>query len=176
MTQTERAWLAALIDGEGSVIVDVSDRDRGRREFSISLRPSVVICNKDKRILDKVKRITGCGRITGTTRPKYGLFWDWRVRGMWDTPKILAQVHKYLIIKKAKAKVVMRLKEYHSKLLSKPLVYDSGPRKRLANRDTYFLLKFLDKHWFKLVDKGSVSEAKTKKLISRIEQYNSSPP
>jgi hypothetical protein len=56
------AWLAALVDGEGSVML-ITHRDN-RRGGRVSLRPRVAIYNTDARLIEALVERTGIDRWT----------------------------------------------------------------------------------------------------------------
>ncbi len=70
MSSDQIAWLAGIIEGEGSFLV------KGHRAATIQ----VVMTDRD--IIDRLVEITGVGRIHGYAPAKahYKQAWDWRVR------------------------------------------------------------------------------------------------
>jgi hypothetical protein len=95
----EAAYLAGIIDGEGSVLVM-------KRPPSTRLSVRVVVVNTDEALMDWLEKIGG-NRNWHTTRPTNFSnnpkpIWSWVVNGH-NAVAILRQVLPYMIIKKAKA-------------------------------------------------------------------------
>lgn len=68
--ETTLAWLSALIDGEGSVMLLRRVRSsRQPRLFTVQYRASVTISNTDPRLLREIVRKTGINRIYEHVRP-----------------------------------------------------------------------------------------------------------
>lgn len=99
MSPTEAAYLAGIIDGEGTILVYP-------RPPSSRLSVRVVVVNTDEPLMDWLETLGG-NRNWKTTRPtNYSDHpkpcWSWVVNGM-NAVAILKQVLPYMIIKKAKA-------------------------------------------------------------------------
>jgi len=73
MTNEEAAWLAGIVDGEGSIVVAY----RGSSRIGMSLS----VANTDQALIDKCHQIAECGSISDAaprdaTRKKQ---WQWQV-------------------------------------------------------------------------------------------------
>jgi hypothetical protein len=99
LSETEAAYLAGIIDGEGTILVYP-------RPPSIRLSVRVVVVNTDEALMDWLETLGG-NRNWKTSRPtNYSAnpkpCWSWVVNGM-NAVAILKQVLPYMIIKKNKA-------------------------------------------------------------------------
>jgi hypothetical protein len=100
-TDTEWAYLAGIIDGEGSIYVAAVDKYQ---------QPRISITNTDRRLLLWVQHITGGGSINfrdyahrnGHWKP----CWNWRAAANQMT-RILQMVRPYLIIKGEQADLAL---------------------------------------------------------------------
>jgi hypothetical protein len=112
-SEVNKAWLAALIDGEGCIGINRydshsigSDGQRCQEGFV----PYVTIANNDRELLDRCVAITGFGnvRVKNTPNPNaYGVLrrrvgYGWRLDGNKAIEVILA-VYPYLIAKRRQA-------------------------------------------------------------------------
>jgi len=103
-TKPEAAWLAAAIDGEGSIGL-YSYGKEGRRVM-------IQVPNTDERFCLRAKEIIGCGhmhtrkkqasRLGSKTMYQYGL--KGSARCYW----VLKQIEPWLIIKQDKAQAIMK--------------------------------------------------------------------
>jgi len=128
MTPTERAYVAGIIDGEGSIEYVQRDRIRHDRKgkpvhkvWNIHLEVPQV----DGRLIDYLMETTAEG-IRDIKRYPTNEKWQdqhrWRVgyRGVY---RILKQVNKYLIVKKEKSKLVI---DHYDKIFSKKVFGKGG--------------------------------------------------
>lgn len=174
LTKSEKVWIACLLDTEGSIVVTVEGYPKKDRYFSVGVRPSLSVGMKDIQMLKRLKKLTG-GKIRIYEKFPWGTYHDWRLRGFKNVIPVLSQVSDELILKREKAKVVLRLNKLHLKLLRKPLKQirldrKQFHRKRLTDKDTKYLLKFLIKYWFPRFDSGPKSFRVAKKLISELDK------
>jgi len=93
------AWLAALIDGEGSVYIV-----RPKRKDGISYEFRIQVTMTDKRMIDAAYQKSGClGSITGPyarkNKPNYRLAWRWTVHNQ-QAALLARALHPYLVQKK----------------------------------------------------------------------------
>ncbi len=104
LAETEKAWLAAAIDGEGSI----GFYDFGRE----GRRVSITISNTNEPFIRRVKEIVGCGgSITRTAfasdhkgrKPIY----HYNLKGSARCYKLLKQITPFLIIKREKAEKII---------------------------------------------------------------------
>lgn len=96
-TEAEIAWAAGVFEGEGSIIHSVQKTgNRGNRSTRRAL--TVKMCDLD--VLQRMKRVTGAGNITGPTirnaergwRPQ----WAWQVTRWDDVQRVLTAFLPYL--------------------------------------------------------------------------------
>ena len=118
-------WLAALIDGEGSVMLSLrtySGRGKNKKMNQPHYRPVVVIANTDRRLMNALTDNTGVSRIYGhrikgapqvlMKRTQY----TWRL-AVNDINIWLPRVLPYLVLKKEQAELLleaMAIKAYIS--------------------------------------------------------------
>ncbi len=102
MKDTEIAYLAGLIDGDGTISIHL---DRGGH------KPVVSISNTNREVLEWCKNLVGKGSISNKKRykenhtPSFNLVW------VYDTALDIAKkCYPYLIIKKERAECILRWK------------------------------------------------------------------
>lgn len=103
MTEPEKAYLAGIVDGEGSVCVTRVRRKENRSGFRFYA--TVQITNTSKQLLDWIQKITGLGKIyeisengMGAKRKGY----RWKIKHS-QSRQVLESILPYLIIKKDSA-------------------------------------------------------------------------
>ena len=100
MTPKEKAYIAGIIDGEGTVTLT-------RGHVNELPSPRVSVANNDLRLLKWIREKAGCGCITTRSKvqPQHGVNY---VLNVCDDPalKLLAEVKEYLIIKKPHAELL----------------------------------------------------------------------
>jgi hypothetical protein len=128
MTPTERAYVAGIIDGEGSIEFIQRDRIRHDRKgkpvhkvWNIRLEVPQV----DGRLIDYLMETTGEGHRDMKHYPTNDNWQDqhrWRVgyRGVY---RVLKQVDKYLIVKGEKSKLVI---DHYDKIFAKKFFGKGG--------------------------------------------------
>lgn len=103
MTEWQKAWLAAAIDGEGTIALNRSTGGIRVSRRGFSWNPQVIICNTHRGFCEFAMSITGLGRIQEVRRKvPYRTLYRWHVRGRSAKP-LLLEVYPYLIIKKRHA-------------------------------------------------------------------------
>lgn len=95
MELEHRTWLAALIDGEGSII----DRVRPGRSFAVV----VVIANNNGPLLLAAQERAGAGRIYRSKRDTLQL----RIERRMDVIRVLSEVEPHLIVKRDRARLAL---------------------------------------------------------------------
>ncbi len=103
MSETEKSWLAAVIDGEGSIGTTCR---RGKTY------PRLEVCNTDFRFIERCFEITGVGTIYEQKHgpseiPHRKTLYRWRASSQ-NVVEIAAQVMDYLVIKKEKANAAIQ--------------------------------------------------------------------
>jgi len=103
LTETEKACLAGVIDGEGSVGIYRSADGR---------RIEVQVCNTRFGFIAKIRDVVGCGSIC--TRHFHGSLhkgrkplYQYTMKGSERRLKLLEQVLPYLIVKREKAEAIL---------------------------------------------------------------------
>lgn len=104
---TEAAWLAGVIDGEGSISIGLYNYKREGRRVLIQMG------NTNERFVRKVRSIIGCG--SRVRRHKFApshkgrkLMYCYSLKGSIRCYFVLKQVLPYLIIKKQLAKKILK--------------------------------------------------------------------
>lgn len=112
MTETEKAWLAGFIDGEGTIYISSSKKGR---ELALRVR------NTHLPSLDRIKQICKIGHIGphggGPGRLGKRKGYEWYATNM-QALKVLENVYPYLVTKRAQAEVAIafqRHKHYRRK-------------------------------------------------------------
>ncbi len=102
MGEIEKAYVAGLVDGEGSVTLS-------RKHSNETPSPEVSIANNSLHLLDWVKNIVGAGKITSKSKNKvyHAQSYTWSVR---DNKAIcfLNEIKKYLIVKRQQAELITK--------------------------------------------------------------------
>jgi hypothetical protein len=108
LTETEKAYLAGLIDGEGCITIIKCKPARRAANPSYSLQ--TFINNTDERMLRYCKEVTGAGSISfnpvSLRKPTWKNLWNWNLRKQ-DTIDFLIQILPYLITKKRQAELAI---------------------------------------------------------------------
>lgn len=94
VTPEHRHWVAAFLDGEGSII----RRDRpGRRPTFV-----IVFANNHLPLLEHARELCGSGRIYSSKRA-----YQLRIERVGDVHRILKEVEPVLILKREKAQMAL---------------------------------------------------------------------
>ena len=111
MSEIERAWLAAVIDGEGSIGIYLSskkDPSQGRAIF-------IQAANTFRPFVDRIHEVVGAGSITAREyRSKLGnehrekTIFQFGLKGSRRGMEVLEQILPYLIVKKEKAEAILK--------------------------------------------------------------------
>ena len=128
MTPTERAYVAGIIDGEGSIEYIQRDRirhDRKGKPVHKVWNIRMEVPQVDGRLIDYLMETTGEGHRDMKRFPDNDKWQDqhrWRLgyRGVY---RVLKQVHKYLIVKQEKSKLVI---DHYDKIFSKKVFGTGG--------------------------------------------------
>lgn len=103
LSSTQAAYLAGLIDGEGSIVLYM------RRDV-VAMR--VMVSNTHRGVLDWIQSLTGVGQ-TFNTRPETALnkaSFQWWCNAD-AAESVIKQIHPYLIIKKTQAELALETQE-----------------------------------------------------------------
>ena len=128
MTPTERAYVAGIIDGEGSIEYIQRDRirhDRKGKPVHKVWNIRMEVPQVDGRLIDYLMETTGEGHRDMKRFPDNDKWQDqhrWRLgyRGVY---RVLKQGHKYLIVKQEKSKLVI---DHYDKIFSKKFFGKGG--------------------------------------------------
>ncbi len=108
LKDTECAWLAGIIDGEGSI--GLSKIERGNKTF---IAPVITITNTNKPLMDKVCAVYPNGNIYSRQRESnLKICYDWQLSKVNDVSNFLEQIFPFLAAKRDKAEVVLRFCKY----------------------------------------------------------------
>jgi hypothetical protein len=101
LTPMRAAWLAALIDGEGTISIHLTPNG--------SKRAWIAVYNTNTDILDKCAYVCGAGVVRKKMPGKKNdgfkrlQMWEWELDRARDAHHLLCQLYPYLIIKQHKA-------------------------------------------------------------------------
>lgn len=107
MREEERAWLAGVIDGEGSIFLSKVTHSNYRRGFFY--RPQLEVSNSSRLFLIRVAEIVGEGTVQ-LAKKEPGA---WKTRWMYAAVSgvlrvVLPQIVPYMIIKRAQAETMLK--------------------------------------------------------------------
>jgi LAGLIDADG endonuclease len=105
--ETDRAWLAGIIDGEGSIHISRVTEPKNKSGFAF--HPVLSITNTNESILSNIKRITDCGSICRVR----SLRASWKDKYLYTANsncvrKILPEVLPYLVAKREQARLLLK--------------------------------------------------------------------
>jgi hypothetical protein len=128
MTATERAYVAGIVDGEGSIEYvqrNVIRHDRPGKPVHKVWNIRMEVPQVDGRLIDYLIETTAEGTRDMKRFPNNDKWQDqhrWRVahRGVY---RVLKQIHKYLIVKGEKSKLVV---DHYDKIFSKKVFGKGG--------------------------------------------------
>ncbi len=109
MMETEKAWLAAVIDCEGSISVAREQQVKAKRGYSY--RPLVQINNTKRELVARVQEITGVGAINRVSHQDHA---SWNDIYRWNANsnairKFLPEIVPYLLLKKRQAERTLQI-------------------------------------------------------------------
>jgi hypothetical protein len=122
MTETEKAYIAGIVDGEGSIHVGFVKRKQCKMPDCITF---VQIANTDEPVMRWLKAIIGYGIITKVPARKrgYRTIYHWVARYQ-QAVRILTDIMPYLRIKRRQAELLCELEQIRH-----------GQPKRCKNRE-----------------------------------------
>lgn len=108
LTEVERAWLAAIIDGEGTIGIYRSRHVRNRSGWKY--QAAVSFCNTNERLILRFRELTDCWatvakKVNGgnpNAKPIFSLQIKRRA-----VPEFLGQIREYLVAKEQQADLVL---------------------------------------------------------------------
>ena len=116
MEESKIAYLAGIIDGEGTIVIAKGKIRKGRKNHLYSLR--LQVGNSERRLIDWLQEnFGGSVHILRKKKGKKRPAWQW-VLGSQDTYKLLKEMKYYLVIKEEQADI--GIKFYERTLSHKP--------------------------------------------------------
>ena len=115
--EIDRAWLAAMFDGEGTIGIRRYDSYRGEVQYQDGFVVYTSVTNSDIELLDRCIEITGKGKVAlkqkADTTDDRGIIsrrdsYGWRLDGN-DAVDIIRAVYPYLISKRKQAQLAFTL-------------------------------------------------------------------
>ena len=110
--EVDRAWLAAMIDGEGSLFIQKrnagSESEPGSIRKSDTFSPGLSVSNTDPLIVERCREITGVGSIMHreSRREGHRVVHDWRIMAN-QAREIIREVYPYLVAKRQQARILI---------------------------------------------------------------------
>jgi len=110
MTKENLVWLAALIDGEGSVMLNTHAGRAGKTRSGAYLRPSVIVSNNDRRLMDALIERTGVSRVYAhrrqTTESGKHPCYTWRLASD-DIRRLGPKLLPHLVLKREQMELLL---------------------------------------------------------------------
>lgn len=103
LTDNQRAYLAGMIDGEGSICI-TKRNDHSQSRLGYCYRPVVHVASTHNQVLNTLQRWTGLGRtnLFDDARPNRKARWQWMIWSK-QAAQLVEAVLPFLIIKKRQA-------------------------------------------------------------------------
>lgn len=104
MKSVDAAWLAGLIDGEGSISISPSSHNK------VSLVPTVAVSMTTPRVLKEIVHLTGFGRVSTAIQNGWGYkpLYRWYVVSR-QAATLLREINPYMRLKKKQALLVIKV-------------------------------------------------------------------
>jgi len=114
MKDTNKAYTAGLVDGEGCItITRRKKRNLVYPNNNWYYEPQVIVANTDKRMMDfLVDLYGGWVAIPKKTRDYYKQDYHWKITGD-NMRRLLRDVLSYLVLKKKQAEIVLSFPNYN---------------------------------------------------------------
>lgn len=157
ISETELAWLAGFIDGEGYIGIEKRLlRRRATPEYTIVLQ----ISNTKRGIISFLKDLSGGSFYTYKPKGKAKLAYKWTIKAK-AAESILAQLVPYLRLKREQAELALEL----ARELSWPRGYDQAvPKYELEKRERlYQMIKILNRRGKAGLEQGFQTELVTER-------------
>ena len=112
LTETQKAYIAGFVDGEGCISITKDKRPRAGHQVTFR------VCNTDKEVLDYLCAVTGLGYVTpalmSTTEHRAPRFKDCKPQWKWQFSangmrELLPVILPYLIVKLEVTKTALEL-------------------------------------------------------------------
>ncbi len=119
LSDTEKSWLAGVIDGEGSIFISKVTKKKGYSRRGFFYRPMLSVGNANSSFLFRVREIIGKGYVGMDKEGRRDWKDKWQYKGTRQVLRgILPQVLPYLVVKR---KVAEKMLEYLSFVNSHPI-------------------------------------------------------
>jgi len=112
MTPTEAAWMAGLIDGEGTITVLKFQRKSGNCPHAL-YAPLLTVTNTDKRLIDRCIKLCGGYCVTvfcGRRNPNWKDAYHWRLKSA-KLSGVLREVLPFLVSKATQAALAIEVRD-----------------------------------------------------------------
>lgn len=156
------AWLAGVIDGEGSICASASYR---KRDGKLQVKLLVSVTNTSEPLLTRVLEVARRGNIGPVRVPARGLpFRMWRASGHAAVEDVLRRVLPFLVAKRDRAADLLACIDAYHELMRAPLAdpraverYQGAIpiRRRLANGGQVAFARKLAETWLPTHQPGS---------------------
>ena len=122
MTEIEKAYIAGLFDGEGTICISRAKRKTNKCGYEWRLLIKIAIT--DRRVLEYICDKSGIGRVnifkqSGALNGRYRPTWIWIVHSR-NAIEFLYLIKDYLVIKQAQAKLGIEFQARKSKRTRNP--------------------------------------------------------
>jgi len=116
LSDVERAWLAGVVDGEGSIfITKLAPKLHPRYRRGFFYRAELSVANSDPRLLARVRDVVGKGYFgldkERSQNPKWRDKWQYKGSGL-VLRGILPQILPYMTVKRRNAEAMLRYLEF----------------------------------------------------------------
>jgi hypothetical protein len=111
LSEVEKAWLAGVIDGEGSIFICKVTPKKFRYRRGFFYRPELSVANSNPALLARVQEVIGKGYFGRDKEKKQNPSWNdkWQYRGSGQVLRgILPQILPYLTAKREIAEAMLR--------------------------------------------------------------------
>jgi transcriptional regulator with XRE-family HTH domain len=109
LSEFDKGWVSALIDGEGCIRIELRTRVNGYAQ-GFSLSPSIQVTNNCLEFLLALNEKLGvcCSTyLQKYTNPKHKTTYHWQLKGVYQVKSLLEQITPYLIVKRKQAELVL---------------------------------------------------------------------
>lgn len=111
LTATEAAYIAGILDGEGTIVITFREPRKTCREISTNLNIQVVVVMTSKETIDWLGATTGTEAnvyFTKSRNSKHRSSWAWRLP-IGEARELLPQCLPYMVTKKRNAEILIEL-------------------------------------------------------------------